>query len=109
PDPFCVVATQGPDAGEGTFPLPDKQLDRFLLKVSLPFPSPADMEKVLDRTTEATEPAARPILSAARIVEMTEVVRQVAIEPEARRYAVRLVTATHPGHESATPLVKQYV
>ncbi|MCE9546480.1 MAG: MoxR family ATPase [Planctomycetia bacterium] len=109
PDPFLVVATQGPDAGEGTFPLPEKQLDRFLLKVSLSLPSPTEMEEVVNRTTDPTEPAARPVLTAGRLLEMSQVVRQVAIEPDARRYAVRLVTATHADHDTAPPLVKQFV
>jgi len=109
PQPFFVIATQGPEEGDGTFPLPEKQLDRFLAGVVMARPATAELEAIVDRGTDATEPVAQPVLTATRISEMTQLVRQVRIDPEARQHAVRLVAATEPQQPAATPLVKRYV
>lgn len=109
PQPFFVIATQGPDDGDGTFPLPEKQLDRFLARLEMRRPAASDLEAVVDRMTDETEPAARPLLTATRVVEMTQLVRQVRLDPQARQYAVRLVTASDPLDPTAPPLVKRYI
>jgi MoxR-like ATPase len=109
PQPFFVIATQGPDEGDGTFPLPEKQLDRFLARLDMQRPAAAEMESIIDRASGVEEPAARPVLTATRIVEMTQLVRQIGLDPKARNYAVRLAAATQPDNPTAPPLVKKYV
>ena len=109
PQPFFAIATQGPDDGDGTFPLPEKQLDRFMARIAMQRPATAELESVIDRVTGESEPAARPVLTATRVVEMTQLVRQVGLDPQARKYAVRLVAATDPQDATAPALVKRYV
>ncbi len=109
PRPHFILATQNPSEAEGTFPLPEAQVDRFLLKLVLPLPAEAQLEQILDRTTEAEPVAIRPVLDAARIAEMGEVVRRVPIAGEVRRQGIRLVAATHPNHPAAPELVRRFV
>jgi MoxR-like ATPase len=109
PRPFFVMATQNPIEMEGTYPLPEAQLDRFLFKVLVPFPSAADLVTILQRTTseEAAEPAA--LADAAVLKDMLAMVRQVPAGTHLLRYAATLVAATHPGLEEAPPNVARYV
>jgi MoxR-like ATPase len=107
--PFFVLATQNPLEMEGTYPLPEAQLDRFLLKVMVPFPSEEDLVAILDRTTGADAPTARPTATAAEIVEMQRLARAVPIAPHITAYAVSVLSATHPDNRRAPGLVRQYV
>jgi MoxR-like ATPase len=107
--PFFVLATQNPLEMEGTYPLPEAQLDRFLLKVMVPFPSEADLISIIDRTTGADAPAARHVASAAEIVEMQRLARAVPIAPHITAYAVSVLAATHPDNGRAPQIVRQYV
>jgi MoxR-like ATPase len=107
--PFFVLATQNPLEMEGTYPLPEAQLDRFLLKVMVPFPSEEDLIAILDRTTGADAPSARKVTTAAEIVEMQRLARAVPIAPHVTAYAVSLLAATHPDNLRAPGLVRQYV
>jgi MoxR-like ATPase len=107
--PFFVLATQNPLEMEGTYPLPEAQLDRFLLKVMVPFPSEEDLISILDRTTGSEAPSAGKIASAAEIVEMQRLARAVPIAPHITAYAVSLLAATHPDQGRAPSLVRQYV
>jgi MoxR-like ATPase len=109
PEPFFVMATQNPLEMEGTYPLPEAQLDRFFFKLLVPFPRFKDMETILDRTTEADTPKAERIFDAHRILELSRLVRQIPIANEIRRYAVAVVMGTHPEHELAAPMTKQFV
>jgi MoxR-like ATPase len=109
PEPFFVLATQNPLEMEGTYPLPEAQLDRFFFKLLVKFPSFGDLESILDRTTEATSPKAEATFDAARISALSKIVRQIPIAPEVRRYAIAVVMATHPEHELAAPMTKQFV
>jgi MoxR-like ATPase len=109
PGLFFVMATQNPLEMEGTYPLPEAQLDRFFYKLLVRFPTSEDMEDILDRTTEATSPKVEARLSGARIVEMSMLSRTVPIADEVRRYAIRLVMATHPQRQEATGLVRRFV
>jgi MoxR-like ATPase len=109
PEPFFVMATQNPLEMEGTYPLPEAQLDRFFFKLLVKFPTVADLETILDRTTESRQPRAEATFDAERIRALSGLVRQVPIAPEVRRYAIGLVMATHPDHELAAPLAKQFV
>ena len=107
--PFFVLATQNPLEMEGTYPLPEAQLDRFLLKVMVPFPSEEDLIAIIDRTTGADAPAARKVTTAAEIVEMQRLARAVPIAPHITAYAVSLLAATHPDNRRAPGLTRQYV
>jgi MoxR-like ATPase len=107
--PFFVLATQNPLEMEGTYPLPEAQLDRFLLKVMVPFPSEEDLISILDRTTGADAPTAQPAATAGEIVEMQRLARAVPIAPHVTAYAVSVLSATHPDNRRAPGLVRQYV
>jgi MoxR-like ATPase len=107
--PFFVLATQNPLEMEGTYPLPEAQLDRFLFKVMVPFPSEEDLVAIIDRTTGAAAPTASKIANAAEIVEMQQLARAVPIAPHVTAYAVSLLAATHPDQPRAPQLVRDYV
>ena len=107
--PFFVLATQNPLEMEGTYPLPEAQLDRFLLKVMVPFPSEEDLISIIDRTTGADAPTAQATATAAEIVEMQRLARAVPIAPHITAYAVSVLSATHPDNRRAPGLVRQYV
>ena len=107
--PFFVLATQNPLEMEGTYPLPEAQLDRFLFKVMVPFPSEEDLVTIIDRTTGADAPTAGKVCSAAEIVEMQRLARAVPIAPHVTAYAVSLLAATHPNQPRAPQIVREYV
>ena len=107
--PFFVLATSNPLEMEGTYPLPEAQLDRFLLKVLVPFPSEEDLVAILDRTTGADAPQATGVTTANEIVEMQRLARAVPIAPHITAYAVSVLAATHPDNRRAPSLVRQYV
>ena len=107
--PFFVLATQNPLEMEGTYPLPEAQLDRFLFKVMVPFPSEEDLVAIMDRTTGAEAPSVGKVTNAAEIVEMQRVTRAVPIAPHITAYAVSLLAATHPDQPRAPELVRDYV
>jgi MoxR-like ATPase len=109
PAPFFVMATQNPLEMEGTYPLPEAQLDRFLFKLLVKFPSASDIEVILDRTTEATKHKAEPVFDGERILALAQLVRQIPIAAEVRRYGIAVVMATHPENEQAAPMSKQFV
>ena len=107
--PFFVLATQNPLEMEGTYPLPEAQLDRFIFKVMVPFPSEDELISIVDRTTGADMPTASASATAAEIVEMQRLARAVPIAPHVTAYAVSLLAATHPDQPRAPELVRQYV
>ena len=107
--PFFVLATQNPLEMEGTYPLPEAQLDRFLFKVMVPFPSEEDLVTIIERTTGADSPTASKVASAAEIVEMQRLARAVPLAPPVTTYAVSLLAATHPDQARAPQLVREYV
>jgi MoxR-like ATPase len=109
PEPFFVLATQNPLEMEGTYPLPEAQLDRFFFKLLVRFPTMGDMETILDRTTEAVNPRAEPVFDGERILALSALVRQIPVAAEVRRYAIAVVMATHPEHELAAPKAQQFV
>jgi MoxR-like ATPase len=112
PRPFFVLATQNPLEMEGTYPLPEAQLDRFLFKVLVPFPRHAELEQILQRTIRDTGlPETQPhaVAGAEDVLRMLRVAREVVIAPHLATYAVRLVLATHPNEGAAPAAVKQYV
>jgi MoxR-like ATPase len=110
PRPFFVLATQNPLEMEGTYPLPEAQLDRFLFKVQVPFPRHAELEDILRRTIrpgQADPP--RPVGEAEDVLRMLRVAREVVVAPHLVTYSVRIVLATHPNESAAPPAVRQYV
>jgi MoxR-like ATPase len=100
PLPFFVLATQNPIEMEGTYPLPEAQLDRFFFKIRVPYPSDEQLHAILERTTGSEDAPVRPVLTGARLIELRAVVRQVPIARPIQDYAVRLVQATHPGADA---------
>ncbi len=99
PSPFFVMATQNPIEQEGTYPLPEAQLDRFLLKIVVPYASRREVGEILDRTTGSVDSSPRPTMDAAFIQSAQRLVRRLVIAPHVQDYVVRLVLASHPGGE----------
>jgi len=108
-EPYCVLATQNPLEMEGTYPLPEAQLDRFLLKLHLPFPNHDELHQILDRTTADSSQPVAPILGRERLLELRQLVRAVLVPRHVQELAVSLLEATHPTHASATPKVRRFV
>lgn len=106
---FFVLATQNPLEMEGTYPLPEAQLDRFFFKLLVPFPSTSEIETILDRTTESASPETQALLMPERVLEMAKLARRIPISDEVRRYAISAVMGSHPDHELASPMTKQFV
>ena len=106
PAPFFVLATLNPIEMEGTYQLPEAQLDRFLFKVRLEYPSQGELERILGTTTVAEVPAIRPVLAretaAARTLELRRLVRQVLVAPHVERYVAGLVRLTSPAARPTT-------
>ncbi len=110
PKPFLVLATQNPLEMEGTYPLPEAQLDRFLFKVKVRYPSSDELHAILDRTTSAAVPHVEKVVNdAAEVLTLRDVVRQVPLVREVQEYAVKLVLSTHPDDPGAVPLAKKFV
>lgn len=108
-EPFFVLATQNPIDQEGTYPLPEAQLDRFFFKLIVGYPSSAELTEVLTRTTESAKPQINRVLTKEQITELQALVRQVPVASHVKDYAVRLVLATHPKTETAAPIANQYL
>jgi len=109
PRPFLVMATQNPLEMEGTYPLPEAQLDRFLLKVQVPFPTADEVVTVLERTTGQATQQVRTVADAATLMGMIELTRQVPVPSHVLRHAVDLVMATHPELPGAPAAIARYV
>ena len=110
PAPFLVLATQNPLEMEGTYPLPEAQLDRFLFKLKVQYPSSDHLHTILDRTTGITPPVIGKVLAnAADVVGLREVVREVPLAREIQEFAVKLVLGTHPEHAAANSLARRFV
>jgi MoxR-like ATPase len=107
--PYFVLATQNPLEMEGTYPLPEAQLDRFLFKLQVGFPSREELHAILDRTTGSERPELSPILDRNRILEMRALARDVAVARHVSDYAIRILEATHPDRPTAPDLVKRFV
>jgi MoxR-like ATPase len=107
--PFFVMATQNPIEQEGTYPLPEAQLDRFFFKLEVGYSGRKDLSEILNRTTSGAQPKLEQVLDGPTILEHQQLVRRVIIAPHVQDYAVRLVLATHPQGEMATPMVNQFL
>lgn len=107
PEPFFVLATQNPIEQEGTYPLPEAQLDRFLFKVNVGFPTPEELTEIVLRTTGKETPQAETAASGATIRAMQQLARQIPIPSHVTEYVSRLIVATHPG-SSPSRMVNEY-
>ncbi len=109
PPPFFVMATQNPIEMEGTYPLPEAQVDRFMFKLVVTYPSAAELTEILDRTTGADEPEVARVATGQDLLTMGAFARRVAMAPHVGRYVVDLVKSTHPHDAAAHDLSRQYV
>ncbi len=108
-EPFVVLATQNPLEMEGTYPLPEAQLDRFFFKLHVPFPGREELHQILDLTTGAGIDKRQPVLHREDILAMQQLVRQVPVARHVQDYAIRVVQATHPDGPESPDLVKRFV
>ncbi len=109
PQPFFVLATQNPLEMEGTYPLPEAQLDRFLLKIMVNFPKAADLLRIIDTTVGTQSLHAQAVASGEELLQLIETARAVPIATHIKEFAVRILLATHPDQEDAPEKVQQYV
>jgi MoxR-like ATPase len=109
PEPFIVLATQNPIEQEGTYPLPEAQLDRFFFKLLVPYSNRQELRSIIDRTTTGADPKAGAVLNAEQIIEAQNLVKHVVIAEHVQDYAIRLVLATHPQGEFAAEITNRYV
>jgi MoxR-like ATPase len=109
PEPFFVIATQNPIEQEGTYPLPEAQLDRFMFNIKVDYPSAAEEEQILSFTTRNEKPECRKVLSGRAIVNLQKLVGSVAVSEYIVKYAARLVRATRPKDPSAPQFVRDLV
>jgi MoxR-like ATPase len=107
--PFFVLATQNPIEQEGTYPLPEAQLDRFMLELRIGYPTRSEEEEIAMRTTGLEEPDVRTVVTSDEIVELQHLVRRVPVSPSLVAFAVRLARATRPSDEDAPPVARRYV
>ena len=107
--PFIVLATQNPLEMEGTYPLPEAQLDRFFLKLKVTYPTVESLHIIMDRTTKSGEPKVSRVLGLGEILKMRKTVRAVPIARPVQDYAIRITLATHSTSPLALPLTKRYV
>jgi MoxR-like ATPase len=107
--PFLVMATQNPIEMEGTYPLPEAQLDRFLMKILVTYPSRDELSRIVERTIQQEETIPVPVLDREEILEVRQVCRQVLVAPHVQEYAIQLVMATQPEQQEAHELARKYV
>jgi MoxR-like ATPase len=107
--PFLVLATQNPLEMEGTYPLPEAQLDRFFFKLKVMYPSEEAMHQIIERTTRDADTTVTRVVDGPQLLEMRHVARSVPIARPVQAYAIRLALGTHPASPYASPLVKRYV
>ena len=108
PDPFLVMATQNPVEQEGTYPLPEAQLDRFFVKLLVPYPTKGELSEVILRTTGTSETQTRRVAGREDVLRMREIVRSVVVDPEVLDFALSLIVATHPEGEGASEPARRY-
>ena len=108
-EPFMVLATQNPLEMEGTYPLPEAQLDRFLFKLKVTYPTADDLHAILDRTTQTAAPRIEKVIDGAEVMTLRGIVREVPLTREVQSHAIALVLSTHPENAGAAPLAKKFV
>ena len=108
-EPFFVLATENPIEQDGTYPLPEAQMDRFMFKLIVGFPTPNELKDIVNMTQITMDETATAVLDGSTILEMRELAKNVPVIDEVTDYAVRLVTATHPELDSAPSTTKKYI
>jgi MoxR-like ATPase len=108
-EPFFVLATQNPLEMEGTYPLPEAQLDRFFFKIDVPFPSEDDLVRIMERTTGVEQPSVGKAATGAEVLAMQRLARDVPIASHVMAYAIRILRGTHPETEKAPDIVRSFV
>jgi len=108
-EPFFVLATQNPIEMEGTYPLPEAQIDRFLFKLRVMFPPLADLVSIMDRTTGPGLPTVEQVASGATVLAMQALAREVAVAAHVKAYVARLVRATHPEGQGTASMARRFV
>ncbi len=109
PEPYFVLATQNPVEQEGTYPLPEAQLDRFMIKINVPFPSLDELHQIMDMTVKQEEAQAQPVADGRKILSLRAVARQVPLAQAVQDFALRLLLATHPDNENAPEITRRYI
>jgi MoxR-like ATPase len=109
PPPFFVLATQNPIEMEGTYPLPEAQLDRFLFKLRVRYPALEQLNEIIDRTTTSNDPSVDRVMTGSETLAARELVREVPIAAHVRHFAATLVMATHPQWEEAPDITRRYI
>ena len=107
--PFFVLATQNPIDQEGTYPLPEAQLDRFFYKLLVDYPTAVELSEIVTRTTEGTKVEVSKVVDGATLIELQKLVQQVPVASHVKDYAVRLILATHPNAETAHEITNQFL
>ena len=107
--PFMVMATQNPIEMEGTYPLPEAQIDRFFFKLKISYPNQEQLREIINKTTEDEQPELRHIISADQVIEMKQLIKNVPIATHVKDYAIRLVMATHPGSQFAIDKTNTFI
>jgi MoxR-like ATPase len=107
--PFLVMATQNPIEMEGTYPLPEAQLDRFLMKILVPYPSRGELSQIVQRTIAKEEAVVHSVLDRDEVLELRAECRKVLVAPHVQEYAVQLVMATQPEQAEAHEMTKRYI
>jgi MoxR-like ATPase len=107
--PFLVMATQNPIEMEGTYPLPEAQLDRFLMKILVTYPTRDELNRIVDRTIQREEQSPVPVMDREAILEVRSVCREVLVAPHVQEYAIELVMATQPEQKEAHELARKYI
>jgi MoxR-like ATPase len=108
-EPFFVAGTQNPIEMEGTYPLPEAQVDRFFFKLQVEYLGEDELAEIIERTTRAEEPLVEPVISPGEIIDMRRLVRQVEVADFIKRYAIKIVLATHPEKSESSDKIRKYI
>lgn len=108
-EPFLVMATQNPIEQEGTYPLPEAQVDRFFMKLLVPSPTKQELSEIINRTTGSGATVLKAVAHGDAIIKMRELARQIPIASQVQDYAISMVVGTHPGDPGASPMVRRFV
>jgi len=108
-DPFLVMATQNPLEMEGTYPLPEAQLDRFLMKIVVDYPTKSELETIVERTMNFEQPSIEQVVNRDQILDIRRAAHEVLVAPHVQDFAIRLILATQPQQADAHELAKKYI
>ncbi|TCK98697.1 MoxR-like ATPase [Natranaerovirga hydrolytica] len=109
PSPFMVLATQNPIENEGTYPLPEAQLDRFMFKLNVQYPTLEELKEIMDITVTNNEVPLNPIINGERILWMRKIIKEIPIAEPVKDYALKVILATHPDQENSPEITKKYI